>query len=181
MCDYFKVHPYDAGTYSIWRIRKDNNDFKNALAIINTKGNANYKSIIVKHSGCVTSAEFKDWLSNHNVTVQYELAEPYEIDLGPLEVYFTYETKKWEINELPYIQEIDRIEKGIYNLGEKYNRPKGWLPTKEWITKDNLYPIKGFDYRDWNRWVNNLNVFTTDIVVKDTIWNGESFINWEKI
>ena len=56
MCDYFKVHPYDAGTYSIWRIRKDNNDFKNALAIINTKGNANYKSIIVNHSGCVTSA-----------------------------------------------------------------------------------------------------------------------------
>lgn len=181
MCDYFKVHPYDAGTDSIWRIRKDNNNFKNALAIINTKGNANYKNIIVKHSGCVTSAEFKTWLSTHNTTVQYKLAEPYEIDLGPLEVYFTYKTKKWVINELPYIQEIDRIEKGIYNLGEKYNRPKGWLPTKEWITKDNLYPIKGFDYRDWNRWVNNLNLFTTDIVVKDTIWNSASFINWEQI
>lgn len=128
-----------------------------------------------------TVDKFKTWLSTHNVTIQYELEEPYEIDLGPLEVYFTYETKKWEINELPYIQEIDRIEKGIYNLGEKYNRPKGWLPTKEWITKDNLYPIKGFDYRDWNRWVNNLNLFTTDIVVKDTIWNGASFINWEQI
>jgi hypothetical protein len=128
-----------------------------------------------------TVDEFKTWLSTHNTTVQYELETPEEIDLGPLEVYFTYETKKWEINELPYIQEIDRIEKGIYNLGEKYNRPKGWLPTKEWITKDNLYPIKGFDYRDWNRWVNNLNIFTTDIVVKDTIWNGASFINWEQI
>lgn len=128
-----------------------------------------------------TVDKFKTWLSTHNVTIQYELVEPYEIDLGPLEVYFTYETKKWVINELPYIQEIDRIEKGIYNLGEKYNRPKGWLPTKEWITKDNLYPIKGFDYRDWNRWVNNLNIFTTDIVVKDTIWNGASFINWEQI
>ena len=129
----------------------------------------------------MTLANFKTWLSTHNTIVQYELAEPYEIDLGPLEVYFTYETKKWEINELPYIQEIDRIEKGIYNLGEKYNRPKGWLTTKEWITKDNLYPIKGFDYRDWNRWVNNLNLFTTDIVVKDTIWNRASFINWEQI
>lgn len=124
---------------------------------------------------------FKAWLQANPVVLQYELEEPYEIDLGPLEVYFTYETKKWEINELPYIQEIDRIEKGIYNLGEKYNRPKGWLPTKEWITKDNLYPIKSFDYRDWNRWVNNLNIFITDIVVKDTIWNGASFINWEQI
>ena len=137
--------------------------------------------IRIKKSKCSTVDEFKTWLSTHNVTIQYELKEPYEIDLGPLEVYFTYETKKWVINELPYIQEIDRIEKGIYNLGEKYNRPKGWLTTKEWITKDNLYPIKGFDYRDWNRWVNNLNLFTTDIVVKDTIWNGASFINWEQI
>ena len=90
MCDYFKVHPYDAGTNSIWAIRRDNNDFKNALAIINTKVNANYKSIIVKHSGCVTSAEFKTWLSNHNVIVQYELAEPYEIDLGKVATLKTF-------------------------------------------------------------------------------------------
>lgn len=90
MCDYFKVHPYDAGANSIWAIRKDNNDFKNALAIINTKGNANYKNIIVKHSGCVTSAEFKTWLSNHNVMVQYELAEPYEIDLGKVATLKTF-------------------------------------------------------------------------------------------
>lgn len=90
MCDYFKVHPYDAGTDSIWKIRKDNNEFKNALAIINTKVNANYKSIIVKHSGCVTSAEFKTWLSNHNVIVQYELAEPYEIDLGKVATLKTF-------------------------------------------------------------------------------------------
>lgn len=90
MCDYFKVHPYDAGTNSIWAIRKDNNDFKNALAIINTKGNANYKNIIVKHSGCVTSAEFKTWLSTHNTTVQYELETPEEIDLGEVATLKTF-------------------------------------------------------------------------------------------
>lgn len=155
--------------------------FSNKFDVANGIYSVYTNAIIISYLDCGTVDEFKTWLSNHNVTVQYELAEPYEIDLGPLEVYFTYETKKWVINELPYIQEIDRIEKGIYNLGEKYNRPKGWLPTKEWITKDNLYPIKGFDYRDWNRWVNNLNIFTTDIVVKDTIWNGASFINWEQI
>lgn len=90
-----------------------------------------------------------------------------------------FKQKTWVINELPFIQEIDRIEKGIYNLGEYYNRPKGWLPTKEWITSDNQYPIKAFDYRDWNRWVNNLEIFVIDIVLTDTIWNGASFIEWE--
>lgn len=88
--------------------------------------------------------------------------------------------KTWVVNELPFIQEIDRIENGIFNLGEYYNRPAGWLPTKEWITEDNQYPIKAFDYRDWNRWVNNLSKFKLDIVLTDTIWNGASFINWEE-
>ena len=90
----------------------------------------------------------------------------------------SFNQKTWNINELPFIQEIDRIEKGIYNLGEYYNRPKGWLTTKEWITSDNLYPIKSFDYRDWNRWLNNLNIFYTDIDLTDTIWNGASFLYW---
>ena len=106
MCDYFKVHPYDAGANSIWAIRKDNNDFKNALAIINTKGNANYKNIIVKHSGCVTSAEFKTWLSNHNVTVQYELETPEEIDLGKITTLKTF-------NDTTYITNSEDAEMSI--------------------------------------------------------------------
>lgn len=88
--------------------------------------------------------------------------------------------KTWVKNELPFIQEINRIENGIFNLGEYYNRPAGWLPTKEWITSDNEYPIKAFDYRDWNRWVNNLSIFKLDIVLTDTIWNGASFILWNE-
>ncbi len=106
MCDYFKVHPYDAGTNSIWAIRKDNNDFKNALAIINTKGNANYKNIIVKHSDCVTSAEFKTWLSTHNTKIQYELAEPYEIDLGEV-------TTLKSFNDTTYITNSEDAEMSI--------------------------------------------------------------------
>ena len=91
-----------------------------------------------------------------------------------------FNQKTWVKNELPFVQEIDRIENGIFNLGEYYNRPAGWLPTKEWITDDNQYPIKAFDYRDWNRWVNNLSKFKLDIVLTDTIWNGASFILWEE-
>lgn len=93
----------------------------------------------------------------------------------------SFEQKTWIINELPFIQEIDRIEKGIYNLGEIYNRPKGWLTTKEWITKDNLYPIKAFNYRDWNRWVNNLILIENSEVPLLTLWNGTSQIEWNLV
>lgn len=47
-------------------------------------------AIIISYLDCGTVAEFKTWLSNHNVTVQYELAEPYEIDLGEVATLKTF-------------------------------------------------------------------------------------------
>lgn len=38
-----------------------------------------------------TVDEFKTWLSTHNTIVQYELKEPYEIDLGEVSTLTTYE------------------------------------------------------------------------------------------
>ena len=38
-----------------------------------------------------TVDKFKTWLSTHNTIVQYELAEPYEIDLGEVSTLTTYE------------------------------------------------------------------------------------------
>lgn len=38
-----------------------------------------------------TVDEFKTWLSTHNTIVQYELREPYEIDLGEVSTLTTYE------------------------------------------------------------------------------------------
>lgn len=92
-----------------------------------------------------------------------------------------YNKKTWILNELPFIQEIDRIEKAIYNLGEYYIEPKGWQTLKKWITDDNLYPIKSFDYRDWNRWINNLNLIDTSEISNMTLWDGNSLINWNEI
>lgn len=120
-----------------------------------------------------------DYLTPEDLNEIEQKIFEYTEEVKPMVGIPTYTPKTWTLNELPYIQEIDRIETGIYNLGYYYNRPKGWLPTKVWIPPENLYPIKSFDYRDYNRWVNNLTVFSTDIVVDDTIWNGASFINWE--
>lgn len=120
-----------------------------------------------------------DYLNYNDLNLIEQKILEYTQEVSAITYIPPYTAKTWQVNDLPFIQEIDRIEKGIYNLGYYYNRPKGWLPTKEWITSDNLYPIKSFDYRDYNRWVNNLSIFRTDITIDDTIWNGASFINWE--
>lgn len=90
----------------------------------------------------------------------------------------SYSKKTWVINELPYIQEINRIEKGISDIGYYYYQPNGWIPTKEWITSDNLYPIKSFDYKDYNRWLNDLELIENSYDVPVTLWNGPSQVEW---
>lgn len=185
MCDYFKVHPYDAGTDSIWAIRRDNNDFKNALAIINTKGNANYKSIIVKHSGCVTSTEFKTWLSNHNVTVQYELAEPYEIDLGEVATLKTFngttyitnsedaemsvEASVWqnEIFNSDYLQSFE-IDSGCYVdgniIGSVYAKclKANFIDDQNNLTDKSIQAQIGVKYADLSNEYINMGKYTVE-------------------
>lgn len=185
MCDYFKVHPYDAGTDSIWAIRKDNNEFKNALAIINTKGNANYKNIIVKHSGCVTSAEFKTWLSNHNVTVQYELAEPYEIDLGEVATLKTFngttyitnsedaemsvEASVWqnEIFNSDYLQSFE-IDSGCYVdgniIGSVYAKclKANFIDDQNNLTDKSIQAQIGVKYADLSNEYINMGKYTVE-------------------
>ena len=89
-----------------------------------------------------------------------------------------YVKKTWAKNDLPFVQEIDRIENAITNIGRYGYKPDGWLPTKTWITSDNLYPVKSFDYRDWNRWINNLQLINFDDIDEMTFWNGVSLIDW---
>ena len=185
MCDYFKVHPYDAGANSIWAIRRDNNDFKNALAIINTKGNANYKSIIVKHSGCVTSAEFKDWLSTHNTTVQYELAEPYEIDLGEVATLKTFngttyitnsedakmsvEASVWqnEISNSDYLQSFE-INNGCYVdgniIGSVYAKclKANFIDDQNNLTDKSIQAQIGVKYADLSNEYINMGKYTVE-------------------
>ena len=90
----------------------------------------------------------------------------------------SFEKKTWVVNELPFIQEISRIENGIEAIGNWYYKPNMWLPSKVWITPDNLYPIKSFDYNDWNRWVNNLQLVESSLGELLTLWNGSSQITW---
>lgn len=72
-CSHFinsKTYPQKAGYFA----------FRN-------KGNGVY----FRTNGINTIADWRAWLSTHNVTVQYELAEPEEIDLGEVSTLATYE------------------------------------------------------------------------------------------
>ena len=90
----------------------------------------------------------------------------------------TFNKKIWVLNELPYVQEIARIEDGIKSIGYNFYEPEGWQTTKEWITPDNLYPIKSFDYRDYNRWLTDLELIENAQGELLTLWNGTSQIEW---
>ena len=91
-----------------------------------------------------------------------------------------FSLKEWYVNDFPYIQEIDRIEKGIENLGEYWYKPDNWQESKIWLTgNETSQVIKSFSYLDINRWINNLNLIEKAIGDNSTIWNIQSYINWD--
>lgn len=89
-----------------------------------------------------------------------------------------YIKKTWVLNEIPYMQDIDRIEQGIKNLGDYFTKPVGWITPREWFKTNTLtdrsdYGVgsKGFSYIDINRWINNLNLIEQEDMDDVTIWN----------
>lgn len=88
-----------------------------------------------------------------------------------------FHPKNWKLNDFPYIQEIDRIERGVNDLGEYYYKPNGWQECKTWLTgKETSQIIKSFSYLDINRWINNYSLMKN-------IFSGYKFekINGTKI
>lgn len=98
-----------------------------------------------------------------------------------------YEKKTWVLNEIPYMQDIDRIEQGIKNLGDYFTKPKGWITTKDWLKTNTIddrsdYGVgsKGFSYIDINRWINNLNLIEQEDMENATVWNtNKSEYYWD--
>lgn len=92
-----------------------------------------------------------------------------------------FSKKIWVLNEFPYIQEIQRIETGIDNLQKYWYKPDNWIESKIWLTGDETSQvIKSFSYIDINRWINNMNVIEPIIGDETTLWNIQSYINWNE-
>lgn len=93
----------------------------------------------------------------------------------------TFSPKIWKINDFPYIQDIDRIEKAIESLAQYLIRPEYWEQTKIWIPDGTNVPLKkSFSYRDINRWLFNMDLIDKLNFEEMTIWNGYSNIIWNE-
>ena len=93
----------------------------------------------------------------------------------------TFSSKEWYVNDFPYIQEIDRIEKGIDNLQKYWYKPDGWEECKVWLNGDETSQvIKSFSFEDINRWIIDLDLAEETIGDESTIWNLQSYIYWNQ-
>ncbi len=93
-----------------------------------------------------------------------------------------FNKKKWSLNEIPYVEEVSRIEVGIDNLGLGLFKPTDWINTRNWnlTTTSETKNKNAFSYEDINRWLFNLNLIDN---IKDdiiNIWNGKSYIYWNE-
>lgn len=89
-----------------------------------------------------------------------------------------YVKKEWSQNEIPFMQDIDRIEQGIKNLGDYCTKPIGWVTPRVWLGTNSVdnrsdYNVssKGFSYQDINRWITDLNLIDNVDMERGTFWN----------
>ena len=93
----------------------------------------------------------------------------------------TFVAKIWQVNEFPYIQEIQRIETGVDNFRKYWYAPDGWIKTKKWLNgNETEQVIKIFNFEDINRWIINMDVVEPVFGDNTNIWNVQSFINWDE-
>ena len=93
----------------------------------------------------------------------------------------TFSSKEWHVNDFPYIQEIDRIERGVNNLKEYWYEPEGWQECKVWLDgTETEQVIKSFSFEDINRWIIDLDLIEEVIGDNTTIWNVQSFVYWNQ-
>ena len=93
----------------------------------------------------------------------------------------TFSSKTWVVNDFPYIQEIDRIERGVNNLKEYWYQPDGWIECKVWLDGiETGQVIKSFSFEDINRWIVDLDLMEIALDEEVTLWNIQSYIYWNQ-
>lgn len=64
------------------------------------------RRLVMKETDFETVLEFKNWLAENNVTVYYQLAEPYTLDLGVVDMPLTYYPETNVFSDFPLPVEI---------------------------------------------------------------------------
>lgn len=67
----------------------------------------------------------------------------------------SFAKKTYALNDFPYIQEVDYIEKQLLNISNNVGVPIGFV-YKEWLPTPTSYALKNFSWSDFQRWLNNI-------------------------
>lgn len=96
---------------------------------------------------------------------------------------------EYNINDFPYIEDIDIIEKNIMNIGFDFYQPAGYINNKVWIEDDTQATYKNISYLDLNRIITDINLLYENKNNTPTIYNlytheewntGVSSLEWEE-
>ncbi len=84
---------------------------------------------------------------------------------------------EYELNDFPYVEDIDKIERNIMNLSYDFFQPFGYIKNKIWKdSENNVY--KSFSYEDINRIINDMNVLYENRNDTRSIYNLQSNEEW---
>lgn len=94
---------------------------------------------------------------------------------------------EYELNDFPYIEDINVMENNIANLSYDFYQPIGYSGNKKWIEDNTQATYKTISADDLNRMINNMNVLYANRNNTPTIynlytheeWNGSSSLVWE--
>ena len=90
------------------------------------------------------------------------------------------EMTKFTLNGYPYVQWISALENNIKEIADKYYKPDGYIDNRDWQTKGNTMVYQAFSYEDINRLITDVLLLYKIKDLQDTIWNGQSFVEWGK-
>lgn len=90
------------------------------------------------------------------------------------------EMTKFTLNGYPYVQWISALENNIKEIADKYYKPDGYIDNRDWQVTKNAMVYQAFSYEDINRLITDVLLLYKIRDLQDTIWNGQSFVEWGK-
>ncbi|MCI6265872.1 MAG: hypothetical protein MR598_03375 [Erysipelotrichaceae bacterium] len=168
----------------------------------NTNGTKNNISFFYDGTNRYLYAKNNTNINNYINYIRYRLPKDYGKvthidDLDPFYEYIKivdnstklllYTSKEWKDNEIPYLQDIDRIEQGIENIAELFFKPNGyeskiWTVTGTCDIENSDYGLsqKPISYKDFERWKKNIELLASHFNDFVNVWNVVSYINWNE-
>lgn len=84
---------------------------------------------------------------------------------------------EYELNDFPYVEDMDKIERNIMNLSYDFFQPTGYIKNKIW--KDSINNVyKSFNYEDINRIITDMNILYDNRNDTRSIYNLQSNEEW---